>query len=443
MKTSFKSIVLDHIGLKIFALVLAVVIWLAITNVNDYITSRVIKDIPVAELNGEVIEKLGKVYTVTNGKTLDIVVRGRRSIVDNLTANDFYAYADLSELSVTNTATINLILKKDSSSGSKYDVDTDGDGVNDVFSNDDIYQQLDIKMLDTTMTLSIEDKETVEIAVTVVPQGDIEPGCALGKSTATPNIISVSGPETAMEDIKEIRAYVNIIGKTDSFVEKEVSFTCYNEYGEPINSSQFDFNADTVDVSMAIYPIKEVNVNVTTTGEVAEGYVMTGLSYNPKTVNIAGEKKKLAEIDAINVEIPVNGLNQTFETDKAITDYLPEDFIVADTNTQIAISIEVEEKITKKLLVSVNDIELYGKLEEYDYALESTSDFSVNISGVKDVIDKVSKDDIRFYIDVGELVPGTNYMTLSYVDPKDYDVIITGKIKVIVTRKDDEEEEDT
>ena len=64
MKTSFKSIVLDHIGLKIFALVLAVVIWLAITNVNDYITSRVIKDIPVAELNGEVIEKLGKVYEI-------------------------------------------------------------------------------------------------------------------------------------------------------------------------------------------------------------------------------------------------------------------------------------------------------------------------------------------------------------------------------------------
>ena len=442
MKKTLKSSILDHIGLKIFALVLAVVIWIAITNVDDYITTKVIKDIPVEDINGSAIEELGKVYTVTSGKTLDIVVRGRRSMVEQLTASDFYAYADLSELSITNTANINLILKKDSTSGSKYDVDIDGDGVADVYSNDEIFQQLDVKMLDTTMTLFIEDKESDDIAVTVVTQGDIDEKCALGKCTATPNIISVSGPKTAMDSIKEIRAYVNVIGKTESFTEKDVSFTCYNEYGEPLNISQFEFGVDKVDVTVAIYPTKEVDVKVTTTGEVAEGFVLTGVTYNPKTVLIAGEKSVLAGIDSININnISVNGLNGTLETDKEVSEYLPEDVIVADSNTQVAISINVEEKVTKKLLVSVNDINLYGKLDEYEYAMESTSDFSVNITGIKDVIDNVSKDDIKFYIDVGDLVPGTNYMTLSYVDPKDYEVIITGKIKVIVTRKEDGEED--
>lgn len=108
MKTKIKNRFFTHPLLMLVALILAFIIWLVVTNVSDYKISKTIRDLPVSQENGDAILKSGKVYNVTDGETTSIIVKGPRSVVENPSANDFIATADLSKLSVTNTAEIKV-----------------------------------------------------------------------------------------------------------------------------------------------------------------------------------------------------------------------------------------------------------------------------------------------------------------------------------------------
>ena len=89
---------LGHIGYKISAVLLAIVAWLAVANISDYQTTRQISNIPVTQINGDVLDELDQVYDVVSGDTVDIIVKGRRSVVGTLDKDDFTAIADLSTM---------------------------------------------------------------------------------------------------------------------------------------------------------------------------------------------------------------------------------------------------------------------------------------------------------------------------------------------------------
>ena len=130
--------IFDHIGLKLVALIISFLIWLIVMNIDDYKITRTFSDIKVEQLNGEVIEQQGMVYDVVDGETASIIVKGPRSIVEKLTTSDFKAYADLSHLSVTNTAEIKV------------------EAVNAAIAS-----QISIEISTPTLTLSIEDTASI------------------------------------------------------------------------------------------------------------------------------------------------------------------------------------------------------------------------------------------------------------------------------------------
>ena len=91
MKQKIGKTLFNHIGLKILSLVLAVLLWGIVMNLADYSMTKTIRNIDVTQTNGSAIENMGKVYNVQDGETVDIVVKGPRSVVDPLTAEDFTA----------------------------------------------------------------------------------------------------------------------------------------------------------------------------------------------------------------------------------------------------------------------------------------------------------------------------------------------------------------
>ena len=87
-----------NLGLKILSLLIAVVIWILIVNVDDPVETKKFEDITVTPINGEVITGKDKVYTITGGSTVDVSVTGRRSFVNSLSRSDIVAVADLKPL---------------------------------------------------------------------------------------------------------------------------------------------------------------------------------------------------------------------------------------------------------------------------------------------------------------------------------------------------------
>ena len=177
--------IFDHLGLKLVALILAFCVWLIVMNIDDYQITRSFSNIPVEQLNGDVIEQQGMVYDVVDGEEADIIVKGPRSVVEALSSSDFRAYADLSHLSVTNTAEIKV-----------------------ESTNPAITSQISVDNLNTTMTLSIEETASIELPVKIVTTGEVAKNYALGNCVPTPNLITVEGPASVLSGITEIRAVV-------------------------------------------------------------------------------------------------------------------------------------------------------------------------------------------------------------------------------------------
>jgi YbbR domain-containing protein len=68
---------------------------------------------------------------------------------------------------------------------------------------------------------------------------------------------------------------------------------------------------------------KEVSVNYEVNGEVEEGYTLEDVGLNYDTVEVYGTKEVLEELEEINVEVDVEGLDESTTQDVDID--VPED----------------------------------------------------------------------------------------------------------------------
>ena len=109
-----KQVLTRNVGLKILSLFLAVLLWVIIMNIDDPYITKTIDDIPVNILNENAVEENNKMYEIDSGDTATIKVKGKRSIIDGLKADDFKAIADFKQMSMTYAVPIQISVKESS-----------------------------------------------------------------------------------------------------------------------------------------------------------------------------------------------------------------------------------------------------------------------------------------------------------------------------------------
>ena len=410
-RTIAKSI-FNHLGLKIISLVLAVLFWVIVMNLSDYSMTKTISNISVEQRNGDKIEEMGKVYDVTDGETVDIVVKGPRSVVDPLVAGDFYAYADLGDLSVTNSAAIRVQAKESR-----------------------INSSIEINPVDDTMNLTIEDKVERELPIKAIANGDVADGYAIGGLKVTPNIIRLEGPESIVDRVTEVRASVDARG-VSSNLKKAVTPICINAYGESMADRPIELSVTEVTVELTVYPTKTVPLKLKTVGTPESDYSVVELNYNPQEVTIAGTEDNLQKVNAIYIEdISVEGLSENKEMNVQITDYLPDGVILADSNKEVAVNIVMQEQTVRELEVSAADIAMMGMNVAYDYTLKTSTAFKIRLKGLETDIGGVDKEALQLSVDATDLPVGEHVMKLSYATPKNTTVTVLGKVTLEITEK--------
>ena len=100
--------ILDNLGLKVTALLVALVVWVLINNVNDPVKYMRITNVQVKLLHTSMITDQGEVYTIQdNSDVVPVVtVKARRSIIEDLSRDDIVATADVENLTSLNTVEI-------------------------------------------------------------------------------------------------------------------------------------------------------------------------------------------------------------------------------------------------------------------------------------------------------------------------------------------------
>ena len=97
-----------NVGMKILSIILAALLWLIITNLEDPVVTKFFDDVNVRVLNEQEIEDKDQVYEIIEGAAIDFTIAAKRSIQENLTKSDFLVTADLSKLSEFDTVTIKI-----------------------------------------------------------------------------------------------------------------------------------------------------------------------------------------------------------------------------------------------------------------------------------------------------------------------------------------------
>ena len=412
-----KSKIYDHLGLKFLALVISTFVWFVVMNVEDSTTIKTISGIEVEMQNGDSIIENGNVYDITDGEVISVVVQGPRSLVENLSASNFTATADLSHLSITNSTTIKVVTN---SSVRESDA-----------------KKLTITPVDEYVTLSIEHEVEKSVPVKVITTGSVAEGYALGTATSTPNMVTVRGPGSVVSNIVEARAVVDVNGSFNE-IQTSVGVGCIDGYGAAIEKNNISLSVEQVKVSIPVYQTKEIPINVSTVGNPHEGFGVFAVNYEPSTIVIAGEEDALEEVEGIDVkDVLITDATDTIEKNINLDEYLPSGVFVANSDAnEVAISVDIVPYSEVDITLNKGDIGMEGMVDTLEYTIKGPETLKVKITGFEDNIKEVQAKDLGASISLGDKGPGDHEVEVTFKESELYQIKDSYKVNVEVKKKE-------
>ncbi len=394
-----KEKLFTNIGLKLLAVVLGFVVWVVVLNIDDSAVTKQIKDIPVEVINKEAITDQNQLFSVTSGDTVDIIIKGRKSVVNTLNQSDFTAIADLSKVSITNAVPISVSA-----------------------TNESISNSISITVVDNVMQVELEKEKTVAVPVTIVTSGKPAEGYIVGKGTATPNLITVKGAESIVSSIDKVELGVDVSGRS-SAISANCTPIFYTSDGRAVSDKHISYDTKSIEVNVPIYKTKDIPVNIEVKGTPADGYVVSSTEYVPDTISIGGESEVLDSIKGITIDdIDISGYDRDYEAALDVSKYLPEGIVVSEENSMVNVKVTIEKTARKDISISATDIDIINKVDNYYYDITFGNGQTVTVSGIADTLADMSAEDLRITVDGQNLALGENVVTPVIKDSKKYTI---------------------
>lgn len=410
---------MNNLGLKIIALVFSAFLWLIVVNLDNPVSSSTFTNIPVTIVNDDIITSAGDVYQVLGDQSVSVVVYANRKVRQNLSADDIVATADIKEMD-TSTGLVPVKITIPEYSG-------------DYESAEAVPRNLQIQR---------EKSGRKVLSLSVRTDGDPRDGYIFGQMTVQPENVTITGPESILEQID--RAVANV-DTTDIYEDTRASaeLVLYDSDGNVISQNQLENNLgeDGITVSIEMLELKSVPVTVDVSGTPAEGYNFTGCTSEPETVQICGKSDVIDVIDEITLPssvLDINGADSPIERTVNITPYLPEGVSLADENSgNVKITAMIEQDGTRTINFLVSSIVINNLSENLKVSYEPDAEITMTFSGEQDRLNVL---DISNAVSVdldGYTQPGTYDIPVNVTLPEG--ITMTSEVTVRITLEEDTE----
>lgn len=381
-----KKLFTENIVLKLGSVVIAIILWILVVYTYDPVATTNFT-LGVDIINGDSIASSGKVYEVIEGDTITIRVKANASLIKNLKASDFKATADVSKLSPTYHANIDVVCTK----------------------SDNV--EITIVGSAKLLAVKLEDLVTKQFSVTVEKSGEAKSGYYVGEAIAKPNLITVSGGKTSVEKISVVKVKADIDGANASF-NLDGTPIAYDSDGNEITTGSLKFSDNPVSIAVNVYKTKTVSIVVESHGEPYKGYSVQDIDYEPKTVTVAGADKLLSKLTAITIPLNIEGKITDVEASINLSDYIEEGIYLVDKDVVINAKCNIVRLGTKEVEILPSDISLNNKSDAFNYEFTGSEKITVTLSGLSDKLKNIEKTDIEPYIDLSNIREAGDY---SYV----------------------------
>lgn len=382
-----KEKLLNNLGLKLIAVILAVLTWGIIVNITDPATDRTITGVTVHMLNEDALINRGYTYEILEGSKIAVVVKGPTQKISSIAASDIYATADFSTLSpVSDYVNIQAVCTKQ--------------GLEDY--------KIEIVLKTQQVKLNIENRETKNFDVAINLLGNPASGYAVGNSEVSPMSVRITGAESIVERIESVVAEYDIEGASFDIAEA-VKLKLYDAEGALVDDSSLTFSRDSVRVKIPILIRKVVPVSYATAGAVNADYEITDISPSITEIEIAGTAAALAPVTEIVIpadKVDVSNLIGSKDFNINIGQFVPTNVKILSSVNSV-VSVTIDPLVEQKFDVMASSILLHNRSQNLEYEVTENV-VSVIYRGVKKNLEKIADNKIIGSADMKNLEEGNN-----------------------------------
>ncbi|MBX6377004.1 MAG: hypothetical protein IRY95_00470 [Clostridia bacterium] len=258
---------------RVLAVVLAVLLWYQVRG-EPPSAQKLVHDVPVHVRN--VPPDL--VAVSVNPQVVTVVVRGDSRILNGLSRDDFEAWVDMRGAKVGRLA----------------------------YAVDSVLVPKGVTLVDYSpaeVTAVVERRVEREEVVSVSLTGQVAEGSVAGPPKAEPDRVIVSGPESLMQRVVRVQAYVNVQGASQP-VDSEVQVAAVDREGRPVEGVQV--LPPRVVVRVPVVPErvgKAVPVRPDVRGRPSPPAAVLGVEVTPPTVTVVGPPSVVDQLEAVATEV--------------------------------------------------------------------------------------------------------------------------------------------
>ena len=419
-----KKNMINKFTLKVLSLIIAILIWLLVRNVDDPIVVRTFYEIPVSIENASYLAENLEIPLLVDGKdTVKVRVKGARSVVSKLKKEDIKADADMTQIISKDTTPIMV------------PVEVTGTGISDS----------DITVRPRNIQVDIEKQKSVEKTI-AVSTGDTQPDkdYEIGNLKANPEKVTISGPETIINKIDKVVALIDVTGRKESNIEIKSQLKIYDKNLDELSPKQLEYlnikeiSDNTIRIQAQFWKVKQnVKIKAEYSGEPKRGYEVDSINLVPDTISVAGtdEALKKLEQEGNTLEIPGKYIDVTdktgdFEQNIDLSELLPEDLkLVRDLNSSVIATVKILPYNSRDYEVSVTQIEADNKAEDLDLVFQDEQ-ITIRAKAKEQDLDSLSAANIQVQIDLSGYGEGEYEVPVTVTLPGGYELVESIKVKV-------------
>lgn len=410
-----KKLIMHNLVLKIVSLLLAIILWVVIINLQDPVEEKTFRNVPIVLENQDKVTQREKIPEFAGKDTVDVVLEGRRSELEEIQVSDIHAVADLEMVSFMDNVIVTASVPK--------------------------YPSVKVTNNNENMVkLIFDDYVTQKYSFTVKTTGTVSDGFVVGDALASPNIIQISGAKTVLDKIKEVVLDVDVAGRNADFTTSAVPFV-YDKNGDAIDSTKIKMNMSNVSVMVPILSTKYVSIRVETVGTPMEGYEvqMQNIAFQPERVLIAGKKEELMKVPStLSLKVDVTDKTGTIEENIRVEDIIDPSLNTVRTveNGVIAVTVKVTPLENIRLDIPFEQLELRNLEEGYEASLLQETPIALNLKAKASRTVLASVEALKPYLDFEgiEIKEGEADVPLMYELPTGIFCTETPTVHVVLSR---------
>ncbi len=285
------------------------------------------------------------------------------------------------------------------------------------------------------ITLTLENILSKEVPVELRLTGSLPIGYEAGEAVLSHDTAVAIGPESQVLKVERVVAGLDLNNVSTS-ISRQVELKALDARGVIVSGINLNPTQVTVEIPVTqLGGYRNVFVKIVTTGQIAQGFYLTGILADPPTITIYSTDPELAANMPAFIEttpLNLNGASESFQKDVNLN--LPEGIVVVG-DQQVSIHVSISA-IQSSILLTGIPVEI-SNLGQGLKATLSPDRVDIYVSGPLYLLDKLNAADIIVMLDLANKTPGTYQLipTVTLADTAiNLDSILPASIEVVITR---------